>query len=219
MFIEKAKARSERNQETVPLNVVIPPSLEPLGIHFISTERTPSPRIRSFETNSRALGILMVGDTITHVNGLMTNGAVKTENMLRSAIGKAKEVEMTLLRQKTVKARILKPTTTSPFGMTLTHSASDGLWITGVKEGGLAAKTFLIAPPCRVCAINDKPETCKSWRNAVDELSSRLEATITLEYGQKLSLYDQPTDEKAEVHKLRTSPTDELGPLNVAAVA
>ena len=180
------KNAAAADEDVVTLDVTIPASIESLGIRFVSMNVGDCPAICSFAPDSRAIGSLMIGDKITHVNGHATNdGAAKVESMIKSAVCEMEDVELTLLRQKHVTVTLQRnpEALNAPIGMIMTYNKEDGLWITDVKEGSLAAKTFLVAPPCRVLAINDKPEPALSWRSAVEELSSKLMPTVTVEYG------------------------------------
>lgn len=174
-----------QEQKEVTINIKLKPSLEPLGVHFISTSASRQPRISSFDMNSRAIGVLVLGDKITHVNGVESDGATNTAGEIRDAVQRGMEVNLTVQRQETIEVCFSKASVNASLGMKLTRSSSDGLWVTGLHQGGISANTFLIATPCHVVAVNGKAEVCESMQQTVSELQAKLNPTLTLRYGGK----------------------------------
>jgi len=172
----------DANEVSVTVN--LPSSREALGVHFISTSTSRQPRISSFDPNSRAIGMLVLGDKITHVDGIETDGATQTARVIRSSV-QENDVQLTIDRREEIVVTLSKGCKQDQVNMSLVHSPVDGLLIGSVHPGGLAANSNLIATPCRVVSINGKRDTCKSVKRAVAALQSRVDPTITVRYGGK----------------------------------
>lgn len=128
--------------------------------------------------------MLVLGDKITHVDGIETDGATQTARVIRSSV-QENDVQLTIDRREEIVVTLSKGCKQDQVNMSLVHSPVDGLLIGSVHPGGLAANSNLIATPCRVVSINGKRCTCKSVKRAVAALQSRVDPTITVRYGGK----------------------------------